>query len=395
MSDRSPPQALIVAVLGFGQMVAFASSFYLLGVLGDPMAEGLGLPPSLVFSLMSLALAVTFFTTPWAGRRTDAWGGKKMLLLSNLVFAGGLALLAAAQGTALLVAGMAVIGLAMSFGLYNTPFAMLVSLYGQDARRPITGVALIGGLGSAVGWPATALFADALGWRGACLAWAAIHLAVCLPLVAWLTPHVQGEGEAHEDPAAPHEPVVWDRPMIQMAVLFAGAWFLATSMSTHLPRLLEATGLTPAAAASTAGLVGVAAVTMRFLEFTVLKRLPPLLATRAAPLGHAGGALTLLGFGKLAAPLMAIGQGLGNGMLSVAKGVLPLHLYGPRNYGYRSALLTRPAQLAQIGGPALYGLALERSVALALCGSIAICLVMFVMTFGLRRTELRSAEMTA
>lgn len=395
MSDRSTPQALIVAVLGFGQMAAFASSFYLLGVLGDPIAIDLELPPSLVFSLMSLALAVTFFATPWAGRRTDLWGGKRMLLASNLVFATSLGLIAASQNAALLAVGMAVMGLAMSFGLYNTPFAMLVSLYGQAARRPITGVALIGGLGSAVGWPATAWLLEVLDWRGACLTWAAVQVLVCLPLVALLTPHVEGEGEASEDPAAPHEPVVWDRPMIQMAVLFAGAWFLATAMSTHLPRLLEATGLTPAAAAATAGLVGVAAVCMRFLEFTALRKLPPLATTRVAPLWHAGGAVALLALGKAAAPLMAIGQGLGNGMLSVAKGVLPLHLYGPKNYGYRSALLTRPAQLAQIGGPALYGLALERSVALALCASIAICLVMFAMTLGLMRTEPRPLEIPA
>jgi IMP dehydrogenase/GMP reductase len=75
----------------------------------------------------------------------------------------------------------------------------------------------------------------------------------------------------------------------------------------------------------------------------------------------------------------------GNGMLTVAKGVLPLRLYGSENYAYRSAMLSRPAQFAQIAGPAIYGLALERSATLALAGSSALCLVMFAMTFGLAR----------
>jgi len=89
---------------------------------------------------------------------------------------------------------------------------------------------------------------------------------------------------------------------------------------------------------------------------------------------------------------MALGQGAGNGMLTVAKGVLPLRLYGSENYAYRSALLSRPAQFAQIAGPAIYGQALERSATLALAGSSALCLVMFAMTFGLARARQLSQE---
>ena len=171
--------------------------------------------------------------------------------------------------------------------------------------------------------------------------------------------------------------------MVQLAVLFACAWFISTCMSTHLPRVLAAFGLTPARAAGTAALVGFAAVSMRLAEYTVLRRLPPLVTTRIATLGHLTGAACLLTLGAVAAPALALGQGAGNGMLTVAKGVLPLSLYGSRNYAYRSALLTRPAQFAQIGGPALYGLALEQSPQVALALSGGLCLVMFAMTFGL------------
>ena len=68
----------------------------------------------------------------------------------------------------------------------------------------------------------------------------------------------------------------------------------------------------------------------------------------------------------------------------VAKGVLPLTLFGPANYGYRSALLSRPALVLQVAGPALYGVALAESATLALALSSGLCLVMFVMTFGLQ-----------
>jgi hypothetical protein len=136
-------------------------------------------------------------------------------------------------------------------------------------------------------------------------------------------------------------------------------------------------------AVSAAGLMGIAAVTVRFLEFTVLRKLPPLTTTRVATMMHPTGAAALATLGGPAGAAMAIGQGAGNGMLAVAKGVLPLSLYGPRNYAYRSALIGRPALFAQIAGPAVYALALERSATLALALSSALCLVMFAMTFGL------------
>lgn len=48
--------------------------------------------------------------------------------------------------------------------------------------------------------------------------------------------------------------------MIRLAVLFAGAWWIATAMSAHLPRLLGRMGLEPADAAVAASLMASAAV---------------------------------------------------------------------------------------------------------------------------------------
>ncbi len=378
-----PPQTVIMLALGLGQTIAFASSFYLMGVLGDDMAADLRLAPTFIFSLMSVALAASAVAAPSVGRWVDAHGGKATLLISNLVFAAGLGLIGLAQGPIVLTLGMIVLGLAMALGLYGTPFAILVSLYGDQARRSITGVALIGGLGSSLGFPATNWLGEQFGWQGSCFAWAGLHLLVCLPLAALVIPRdLNGHMSANVGPPAP---VVWDRRMIQLSVLFAGAWFISTCMSTHLPRLFVAFGLSRQTAMSTAALVGLAAVAIRALEFALLRRFPPQMATRVATLMHPLGATALLTFGKVAAPAMALGQGAGNGMLTVAKGVLPLSIWGSEGYAYRSAVLSRPAQIAQIGGPALYGLAIERSPTLALMGGATLCLVMFAMTFGLNK----------
>jgi len=381
-AQQSSPNVRITVVLGIGQTVAFASSFYLLGVIGDAMAADLALSPAFVVGLMSLALAVSPLVTTRVGRWLDIRGGREVLLASNLVFGFALSLLAAAQGAWSLIAAMLLLGLGMAIGMYATPFAILVALHGDAARRPITVVALFGALGSAVGWPLTSFLGGLIGWRGACLGWAAAHLALCLPLTAWTLP----KAARHEGPAATSSPtpVVWDGAMVRLAILFSGAWFISTAMGSHLPRLLTAFGLTAPQAAATAALAGLASAGVRLVEVALSRRLSPLLTTRAATLMHPLGAGALAAFGAPAAAIMAIGHGAGAGMLTVAKGVLPLSLYGSENYAYRSALISRPAQLLQIGGPALYGLALAESPAAALALTGGLSVVMFAMTFGLR-----------
>src|SRR3569833_1381280 len=292
-STAQRPQALIVAGLGLGQMLSFGSSFYLLSVLGEAIAASLHQRPALVSSLLSVALLASALVATPIGRWIDARGGKQVLLAASPAFALGLGLVAIARGPTSLTLGIAVLGVAMALGLYETPYAILVSLYGHQARRPMAGIAMLGGLGSTVGMPTTLALEHAFGWRGACLAWAAVHLCVCLPLTAFATPHVAGRH--HED--GPRAAIPWDRGMVQLAVLFACAWTVSAFIAAHLPRTLQGFGLSHAAAVQAASLVGVAAVSMRLAEFTVLRKLPPLVTTRVATLLHPLGAVSLLTFG--------------------------------------------------------------------------------------------------
>src|SRR5438309_6400601 len=128
------PQAQVVAGLGLGQMLSFGSSFYLLGVIGEGVAGSLSLRPALVASLLSLALLASALSAPAIGRWIDARGGKVVLMSASLAFASGLALIAASQNLFTLCLGIAALGVAMALGLYETPYAILVGLYGQEAR---------------------------------------------------------------------------------------------------------------------------------------------------------------------------------------------------------------------------------------------------------------------
>ncbi|MFN3575940.1 MAG: MFS transporter, partial [Tabrizicola sp.] len=179
-------RASVVAALGSSLTISWASSYYIPAVLAVPMARDLGLSPVWVFGAFSLAMVVSALVGPWAGARIDGAGGRGVLMLSNLVFAAGLGLLAAAPSPLVLFAGWAVIGIGMGIGLYEAGFATLAGIYGNDARGPITGITLIAGFASTVGWPLSGLMLATWGWREACLGWALIHLAVALPLNAWL-----------------------------------------------------------------------------------------------------------------------------------------------------------------------------------------------------------------
>ncbi|WP_374274535.1 MFS transporter [Brevundimonas sp.] len=372
----------VVVVLGLSQIVAFASSYYLLGVLADPIATEFGVPPAGIFLALSVAFLLAAVLTPAGGRLIEAHGGRQVLILAHLAFGGALLLMASAAEPWLLYVGVAALGLGMAVGLYGTAFAVLVELHGDGARRPITAVSLMGAFGGMVGWPVSRLAVDAWDWRTACLIWAVIHLAICVPLVVRILP--RRPQIAPEDRRAP-APIRWDRRMVQLAVLFAGAWMVATAMAAHLPRLLTSLGMTPVHAAWAAGAMAGCAILARVVDLTLLHRSHPILTARLAALCHPIGALVAAVGGSRLAPAIAVGQGVGNGFLAVASGVLPLHVFGADRYAVRQALLLTPARYLQAAAPAGYALALGISTRAAMILTSLICLMMFAATFGLRR----------
>jgi predicted MFS family arabinose efflux permease len=334
-------------------------------MLAAPMARDLGVSVPMVFAAFSAALLMSAALGPYAGRAIDRWGGRPVLVATNLVFALGLAALSAAQGPVSLFAAWMVLGIAMGSGLYEAAFAALVRLYGRGSRDAITGITLIAGFASTVGWPLSSLLEAQFGWRGACLAWAALHLLLGLPLNASLPKPPSQVPTADVGPApqtSASEPV---RPPAPRAVLllsfvFASTWFVSTAMAAHLPRLLQAGGASLAAALTAAALVGPAQVGARMLEYGVLRRLHPLLSARLATLMHPVGAAVLTLAGAPAAAAFTLLHGAGNGILTIAKGTLPLVLFGPRGYGERQGLLMVPARVAQAFAPWLFGICLDR-----------------------------------
>jgi len=381
-------RARAVTVLGLAQTLAWASSYYLPAMLAAPMARDLGISVPTVFAAFSAALVVSALLGPYAGRAIDRWGGRPVLMGTNLVFALGLAGLGMAQGPVGMFAAWLVLGIAMGSGLYEAAFAALVRLYGQHSRGAITGVTLFAGFASTVGWPLSTFLEAQIGWRGACLSWAALHLVLGLPLNA-LLPRATAIAAPTADRQLPVDdtpaPATPARAAYLLSLVFAVTWFTSTAMAAHLPRLLMAGGATLAAAVLVGSLVGPAQVAARLLEFGFLRRLHPLLSARIATLMHPLGVLLLAVFGAPAAALFGVLHGAGNGILTIAKGTLPLVIFGPVGYGHRQGVLMVPARIAQAFAPWLFGLCLDRWGVGALCLSAALGIVAFGALLALPR----------
>jgi hypothetical protein len=166
--------------------------------------------------------------------------------------------------------------------------------------------------------------------------------------------------------------------------------FVTSAMAAHLPNLLLATGISTAAALTASALLGPAQVVARLAEFFAARhfRLHPLLTARLATATHpvAAVALGALGATPFAAALFALVHGAGNGLITIARGTLPLAIFGALGYGARQGWLSALGRVMQALAPYLFGVVLDGyGVAAALALSASLSLAALGALLALRR----------
>lgn len=342
----------VIAGLGMVQILTWGSSFYLLAVLAPSIAQDTGWTLQAIMGSLSLGLLVAGLLSPKVGALIDARGGRPVLLGGCTLLALGLCVIALAPGLPMFALGWCIAGAGMAASLYDAAFATLGRLYGAAARRPITLLTLWGGFASTVCWPISAFLDAHLGWRGACLAYAAIQAFACVPLLMASVP----AAPARRADGAPRTrpPVALHGRERTAFLLLAGivtlAGTIASTMSVQVLALLQARGLGLAEAVAAGALIGPAQVFARVIEQLSGGRHHPLW-TMSWAVGLIGIGLILLaaGFPLVAAALVAYGAG--NGIFSIAKGTVPLALFGAPSYPALAGRLARPALLAQALAP--------------------------------------------
>jgi MFS family permease len=295
-----------------------------------------------------------------------------VLAAGSLLVALGLAIVGLAPNLPLYLGGWLVVGTGMGAALYDAAFATLGALYGAAARGPIAGVTLFGGFASTVCWPFSALLVESFGWRGACLVYAAIHILLgmgaallVVPARAPRTP----ESIAAQPAAAglqPDERVVF---VLLSGALTIGAAILSL-VGTQLITLLRGSGLSLGEAVGLGMIIGPAAVGARAIETLAGSRYHPIWTMAASVTLVCGGALLFFVGPAAFAAAIAV-YAAGNGIGSIAKGTLPLALFGAARYPALAGRLALPVMLAMALAPYVGAWSFER-------GGVAATLALFV-----------------
>jgi MFS family permease len=224
-ADGGPdPMAIAVNALGLTQITAWGTSYYCLGVLAKPIVAETGWTMTTVFLGFSVALLVMGFISTWVGRLIDRIGARAVMSVGTIVVSAGLLALSQVRDPLSYLAVWAVIGIGMRCCLYDAAFAALVQVTPTRGRKAISYLTLYGAYASTVFWVIGHYLNDAYGWRGTLMIFAAINLAVCLPL-NWIglsrreAPPVAAA--ATHAAASPDGPVLEGRMRVVGIVLFA------------------------------------------------------------------------------------------------------------------------------------------------------------------------------
>lgn len=386
MNDLEPSRAKIVARIGVAQLIGYGGTYYLPAILAAPIGRELGLSPNWTFAGLSIALVVSSFIGPAVGRHVDQGGGRGALVAANIAFALGLALLGLAHGLPLMIAAWLVMGLGCGLGYYETAFAALTRLYGVSARKLISGVTLIAGFTSTVSWPLMAWLEGEIGWRGVCFFWVAANLLVALPLNLMLpaaapAPARDTSPDDEGEPAPVVDPTLERRAMSAIGLMFTATAIVSSGLSAIMPQLLAQFGVSQAAAIAASALIGPAQVVGRLAEMSWLSRYHPLLSARLATIFLPLGAGAFIAGGAALAIPFTLLYGLGNGILTIARGALPLAIFGPAGYGRRVGLLAAPSRIAAAVAPVAVGLLFDASATAGLAAMAACNIIGFAALF--------------
>ena len=343
-----------VTALGVAQIVSWGTLFYTIAVLGTALREAAGVGEVALYACYSAGLVVSGLVAPAIGRRIDARGGRVVLSAGSLLAAIACVVLALVQGPITLLIGWLLAGVAMGATLYDPAFATLHVVAGSHYRRSVTALTLFGGFASTVFWPLSQVLLDTVGVRATFAIYAALHLALCVPLHWWFVPRGRSQGVQSHAPAVSAPAARAASAFFWLAVALVLVSVIASALAAHLIGLLTASGLTVREAVLIGALIGPMQVAGRVMEFALGRYVGPIAAgTLAFATLTAAVVIFAVQSGNFAlAVLFAALYGWSNGVLTIVRGTVPAELFGREGYGALLGRLAMPQVIARALAPA-------------------------------------------
>jgi hypothetical protein len=355
-----------VTVLGVTEILSWGALFYPPVLTVPLIAADHGWSKAFAMAGFSASLFVGGLVSRHVGAAIDRFGGHRVMPCGSLIGAAGLIGLINAPGAVTYFAAWLVLGVAMAASLYDPAFASLGRIFGTGARAPITTLTLAGGFASTVSWPATQFLVDRVGWRGTYLVYAVLLFVIAAPLHAWALPR-QRAHDASQDTVPQRKPaaVMPARGVVFMLVAsaFAAYAFVPSALSAQLLAIFHRFGLSSDAAVAIGMLFGPAQVLARIGELSVARDLHPLWIARFAVmlLVAAFALIALVPFSVGLAAAFAVMYGMANGLMTIARGTVPLSLFGAAGYGLLVGRIGGPFLVVQSVAPVIVTFIAERA----------------------------------
>jgi predicted MFS family arabinose efflux permease len=336
----NPWWVVVGAVTGLfvcnGPVLGFTFGVFLKPIMAD-MGWQRG-TTSLAFAIGGVCSALT---VPIIGRMMDRWSIRKVALPGIVLYAALLSLLGLSPASFIMFTIL--FAVAESASAIQTPigYAKAISAWFDRRRGLALGIAMSGvGLGGFVMPQLAQVLIEEVGWRGAYACFGLLTLAIAFPAVAlWIREPRPGEGEHRVAVVATHPPGLTVRQALGTAhfwILVAVFFLVAIALNgtvAHVVPLLTDAGLSPASAAATMGIFGLATMTGRLLAGYLVDRFPAAYVATAlflAPiagfafLASAAGAWPAIG-------VTLVGLGLGTEIDLIA--FLASRYLGQRSFG--------------------------------------------------------------
>jgi len=378
---------LVVSALGIGQILAWGTSFYFPAVFAGAIVADTGWPLGFVVGGTSIGLLVGGLISPQVGAIIERHGGRPVLLASSLFYALGLTGVALAPNLPIYLLAWVAIGIGMGTGLYDAVFAALGHLYGSKARGPITNLTLFGGFASTVCWPLSAFMIDHIGWREACMVYAALHMCLVLPLqravirrapARTVSTPVQADDMRSEGLApVEREGVIFTLVALVLSLTAGvGAIVLVNFMV-----FLQSTGVDYPTAIALGTLFGPAQVGARLIESLFGSRYHPIWTMIASCTALAVGLLMLFSHFPALVLVILVYCG-GYGIFWIGRGTLPLALFGPLRFPRLMGKIAFPSLIVQALAPSAGAWLIESHGPHATIGVLTLLALINVIMIG-------------
>jgi predicted MFS family arabinose efflux permease len=383
-----------IVALGVTQTIGYGTLYYAYGVLAPAISQDFGIGLDWFFAVFTLGLLLGGFAAPLVGREIDRKGARTVMVAGSV--AATLSLVACAVSPTIwtFTAAVVMMEVAACLVLYEAAFAGLTQMFRHDARQRITAISLIAGFASTIFWPLSQWLLLLIGWRWTFGVFALAHLVVCAPLHWAMLKEALPIGDRPKgETSADDEPVVLEGADRKRALIFYTAaicisGIVYSSFPVHMLRIIENEGFTPQAAALVAMVMGPAQVIARIVEISAGQRFDAITTGRVALGALVACTLLLIATNGWTpgAVLFAALYGVSQGLITIARGTVPLQLFGVRGYATLVGKVTGLRFVVNAFGPFLFAFAATQlgiGMAIALNGVAAFAA--FLAFMALRR----------